>query len=108
MLTHQLSKNFTRSNISKRNENYISLSLIHVVAVVAVVVVAVVVVVPQNLSSKIKADYLSFEQNYFKGFFRHPSEKTIKRNTRERNRRRVIMGVRDRDSVTRWRDYLGR
>ena len=97
MLTHQLSKNFTRSNISKRNENYISLSLIHVV-----------VVVPQNLSSKIKADYLSFEQNSFKGFFRHPSEKTIKRNTRERNRRRVIMGVRDRDSVTRWRDYLGR
>ena len=98
MLTHQLSKNFTRSNISKRNKNYISLSLIHVADVV----------VPQNLSSKIKANYLSFEQNYFKGFFRHPSEKTIKRNTRERNRRRVIMGVRDRDSVTRWRDYLGR
>ena len=83
MLTHQLSKNFTRSNISKRNENYISLSLIHVV----VAVVVVVVVVPQNLSSKIKADYLSFEQNSFKGFFRHPSEKTIKRKRRERNRR---------------------
>ena len=50
MLTHQLSKNFTRSNISKRNENYISLSLIHVADVAAVVVAAVVavVVVPQN------------------------------------------------------------
>ena len=45
MLTHQLSKNFTRSNISKRNENYISLSLIHVVAVVAVVAVVVVAAV---------------------------------------------------------------